>query len=189
MLRKKEIPIGWFVCPVTKEKLVWKNNKLYSSRSCFQRNIEFGFWNFIPNDLKECRNHKWAIWEKLQANGLVSYTEDPTHNLGVGYRKDYIEFGKYLDLRGKVLDVGCGPQEIPTYLEYCCKKDLIFIGIDPLIGNQPRKFRFVQGLAEYIPFNDNHFDQVLFVTSLDHFISLKEPLVEGVSVGVQVPSS
>ncbi|MBK8125693.1 MAG: methyltransferase domain-containing protein [Elusimicrobia bacterium] len=112
----------------------------------------------------------YAMWEQLQENGEVSYREDPEHNLGVGARADHLAFADFCGFHGNVLDVGVGPQKEPTHLQRARDKSAFFVGIDPLAGEQPRNFAFVRGLAEHLPFRDGVFDQVLFVTSLDHML-------------------
>jgi SAM-dependent methyltransferase len=106
----------------------------------------------------------------LQNNGQISYKFSPAENLGVGKRLDFFAFAEFCTFHGNILDVGVGPQKLPTHIQYCKKKEVFFVGIDPLKGVQKRSFPFVHGLAEFLPFNNNLFDQVLFVTSLDHFL-------------------
>lgn len=123
-------------------------------------------------------NSEWKTWNKLQENGMVSYTNDPHHNLNVGYRKDCVEFVRFCNFKGFILDIGCGPQKIPSYIFEGNKPYTSFVGIDPLMGENPRSFTFVCGLGEYLPFREKLFDQVLFVTSLDHFIDVEVALRE-----------
>jgi|MTBAKSStandDraft_2_1061841.scaffolds.fasta_scaffold03407_11 SAM-dependent methyltransferase len=175
-------PVDWFVCPVTKEKLTYKNGVLRSSRYSFAKNPNFGFWNFIPDDATTLFSEKWKTWSELQNNGVVSYDMDPTHNLGIGKRKDFLDFMEFCDFRGLVLDIGCGPQKLPTHFEFCTNKKVSFVGIDPLIGDQPKEYLFVRGLAEFLPFRPELFDQVLLVTSMDHFIDPVKSLVEAKNV-------
>ena len=177
-MEDKKIPLDWLVCPVTKEALKQKNDTLYSSFGEFKKNSEYGFYDFVPYELDELRSERWQIWDRLQVSGLISYEKDPCNNLVVGERKDALEFMRFCDFRGNILDVGCGPQATPTHMAYCSKKDVFFVGIDPLVGDQPRSFAFVLGLGEYLPFRDELFHQVLLVTSLDHFIDPIVPLKE-----------
>ncbi len=121
-------------------------------------------------------SEQWSTWSKLQGNGMVSYMADPEHNLSVGSRKGCVEFVRFCDFHGMVLDVGCGPQTIPAYMSGCVNSDVLFVGIDPFIGLH--SFNFVCGLAEHLPFHDGLFDQVLFATSLDHFIDIEIALRE-----------
>jgi len=112
---------------------------------------------------------RWQLWEQLQANGAKSYATAPALNLAVGDRPDATEFGQFCDLRGKVLDIGCGPQAFPSYGGRGAAD--ILVGIDPLVGDTEREFEFVGGIGEYLPFRDGTFDRVLFGTSLDHVLS------------------
>jgi SAM-dependent methyltransferase len=164
----KILNTDWLTCPVTKEKLTSENGKLLSSK--FEYTNTNGFWNFIPNKLEELNSPLWKVWNQLQDNGVSSYKNSPTNNLGVGPRKDFLQFAEFCNFNGLVLDVGVGPQKAPSHIEYNQKADVQFVGIDPLEGHQPRDFAFVQGLGEYLPFKNDLFNQVLFVTSLDHFI-------------------
>ena len=93
---------------------------------------------------------RWALWEQLQQNGAAAYEAEPASSLSVGDRVDARLFGAFADLRGRVLDVGCGPQSHPSYVPDVPGVELF--GIDPLRGVAARDFIFVRGLAEYLPF-------------------------------------
>jgi len=164
----KNLNLEWLVCPVTHEPLSLGDNELISPK--FKYKNEGGYWNFIPENLEELNTPLWKIWNQLQDNGVASYKNSPTNNLGVGPRKDFMQFADFCNFSGTILDVGVGPQEAPTHIQYNKKSDVTFIGLDPLAGDQPRGFTFVQGLGEYLPFKNDLFNQVLFVTSLDHFM-------------------
>ena len=172
------IPLDWFVCPVSKAPLKSAGDELVSSHGRYRRNAEFGYWDFMPAAPGIIDRPEWRTWQQLQDNGVVSYEADPEHNLGVGRRQDFLDFAAFCDFRGNVLDVGAGPQRCPTHVEYCEREEVFFVGIDPLAGAQPRCFSFVLGLGEFLPFRHGLFDQVLFVTSLDHFIDPRPPLEE-----------
>jgi len=175
---KHEIPLDWFVCPLTKEKLVYREGLLESSRGRYSREEPFGFWDFIPREFANSDKSAWQTWQQLQENGMSSYVEDPVANIAVGPIPEYVAFGDFCKFHGAVLDVGVGPQANPTHLAQCRGEGAFFVGIDPLIGEQPRDFAFVKGLGEYLPFRAKLFDQVLFVTSLDHFINPTVALAE-----------
>ncbi len=167
---KNEIPVDWLVCPETKTKLNGSGENLVSANgNVYSKNKESGYWNFIPSELKLFDKTRWESWNTLQDNATIPYSQLPETNLGVGPRKDYIEFGNFCEFRGVVLDIGVGPQKMPTHIQYS-DKVFTFIGVDPLIGEQPRDFNFIQALGEYLPFKDGFIDQVVFATSLDHFI-------------------
>jgi len=110
---------------------------------------------------------RWALWEELQANGMEAYATDPPSSLSVGQRPDAEAFAAFCELRGLVLDVGCGIQAMPTYGRGLGDG---FVGIDPLRGERERAFAFVQAIAEFLPFRDGTFDRVLFATSIDHVL-------------------
>lgn len=173
-----EINTDWLVCPITKTTLTEIEGGLKSSSSEFRYNSEKQFWDFIPTNSKELDKKEWNTWNELQKNGVTSYESSPENNLGVGYRKDFIQFANFCDFDGLILDVGVGPQQIPTHIEFNTKENATFVGIDPLEGIQPKKFPFIKALGEYLPFKDNLFDQVLFVTTLDHFIDPRKALIE-----------
>lgn len=126
----------------------------------------------VPDaDVAEC----WPLWEELQRNGSIAYEADPETNLSYGRRWDAEYFAEFSDLEGLTLDVGCGPQAVPSYgLDF----DGHLIGIDPLVGVEPREFDFIQGIGEYLPFADETFDRVLFATSLDHMLVPTRTLAE-----------
>ena len=123
----------------------------------------------------------WPVWEKLQANGLTSYTHDPEHNLGVGERHDYLQFSQFCGFDGLVLDIGCGPQTWPAHYTHHSPRTR-FVGIDPLIADAPSDYVQFRGLGEYLPFRDNVFDHVVFATSLDHMLDVRAALREAMRV-------
>jgi SAM-dependent methyltransferase len=176
------IPIDWFTCPVTKSRLEYDDGMLVSSAGKYTFQSRFGYWDFMPQAWPERNRAEWKTWEQLQANGVVSYKADPGHNLGIGRRADFLEFATFCRFRGNVLDIGVGPQRCPTHIEFSRERDVFFVGIDPLVGDQPRCFSFVRGLGEYLPFRDGIFDQALFVTSLDHFIDPRPAMKEAARV-------
>ncbi len=165
-----EIPLGFLRCPVTHSQLHLEEGDLLSPGGLtYRQHPRHGFYSFIPEGLPELKSPRWRTWEHLQANAVVPYTVDPIHNLGVGKRQDFLDFADFCGFHGFVLDIGAGPQACPTHIEYTPCDDVTFYGIDPLIGDQPKGYRFAQALGEYLPFADDIFDQALFVTTIDHF--------------------
>src|SRR5262245_85816 len=107
----------------------------------------------------------WSTWEGIQANGSVGYREDPDRNIAVGEREDAAAFARFCRLAGLVLDVGCGPQPWPAYFRDHAPGTR-FVGVDPLVGEVAADYTQLRALAEYLPFADGVFDQVLFATTL-----------------------
>lgn len=166
------------VCPVCHNRSLHevKNEERLECSGC-RRSYSFsaGVYNMTPLPLPdEDLKSKWDTWQKLQDNGLVSYTTAPEFNLSIGDREDAQAFKAFSGASGLILDIGCGPQIRPSYLPDSGE----VIGMDPLIGQQPRGFSFLQGIGEYLPFPDQTFDHILYASSLDHIINPKRSLAE-----------
>jgi SAM-dependent methyltransferase len=132
-------------------------------------------WSLIPSRFRELTDVD--TWDLLQANGTVSYKEDPERNLSVTAREDTTDFSRFCELRGLVLDVGCGIQPWPSYFSRS-PGGASFVGIDPLAGNLPAEYAQFRAVAEFLPFTDEAFDHVLFATSLDHVLDPLRALQE-----------
>lgn len=103
---------------------------------------------------------------RLMDNNKKCYEGTPLHSCSVNGHVEADRFRKFIQryLRGYVLDVGCGPQPVPSYLKgYEINR---IYGLDPLNGEHP--FAFFQGISEFIPWGDNSFDNLIFATSMDH---------------------
>jgi SAM-dependent methyltransferase len=160
---------GIISCPRCKASLQLSDSKDTDCAHCHETYRWLSYtWDFIPS----CWNTSsslWPVWERLQANGLASYTHDPTHNLAVGPRQDCLDFSRFCNFHGLVLDVGCGPQAWPTYFGHH-SDNTRFVGVDPLAGGIPADYLQLRALGEYLPLADHVFDHVVFATSMDHFI-------------------
>lgn len=145
---------------------------------CFAR-LASG-WDLTPSP-ERWSSDTWRTWEALQANGAVGYREDPERNIAVGERDDARAFARFSELRGLVLDIGCGPQRWPAYFdEY--EEGTRFVGVDPLVGETEARYPQLRALAEYLPLRSATFDRVLFATTLDHFVSPEAALAEALRV-------
>jgi len=121
---------------------------------------------------------RFDVWIKAFEEGRRSYEADPVNNLSVEGHRDAEVFRAFVApyMSGSVLDIGCGPQELPVYLRGF-RLDRV-AGLDPLPGVAKRRMDFCQGFAEFLPWEDAQFDVVLFATSLDHVLSLEKTLDE-----------
>lgn len=121
----------------------------------------------------------FPLWRQAFENGRKEYfSASSVDSLSIKGNAGSEAFRKFLAVYtfGRILDVGCGPQSLPLYLEGC---DIEYLaGIDPLAGSGERKFEFVRGYAESLPWPDQEFDTVIFATSLDHVLSLEQALSE-----------
>lgn len=110
----------------------------------------------------------FGIYKELMKTNNDEYQNEAASSCAVEGDIESIRFSKFMKryIHGNVLDVGCGPIELPIYLKGY-PTDLIY-GLDPLIPHKEHPFTFVQGVAEKIPWEKNAFDTILFVTSFDH---------------------
>jgi SAM-dependent methyltransferase len=79
-------------------------------------------------------------------------------------------------LHGRVLDIGCGPQPTPLYLETYPHDRCA--GIDPLPPFRGHPFVFREAFCESIPWPDASFEAATCATSLDHVFDLDRSLDE-----------
>ena len=164
-------------CPNCKAPLVLLKNANATCQNCKEiYRWRTGTWELIPSSYR-ASSPLWTAWDQLQENGVVSYKNDPEHNLGVGEREDCQAFSRFCNFDGLVLDIGCGPQEWPAYFEFHSTQTG-FIGVDPLIESSSSKYMQLKALGEYLPFRDETIDHVVFSTSLDHFINPSVALQE-----------
>lgn len=116
------------------------------------------------------RNDLIDSWVKTQENGDILYTKYPEYNLATEGREVVEKFKKFCDFKGNVLDVGCGFQ-MPSYLK---RNPLITlgIGIDPLVREKSDivNIELMKSVGENMPFKDESFDCISFMTSFDHVI-------------------
>ena len=136
-----------------------------------------GAANLIPDPLPPELEERAVIWRRLQTNGALSYKMAPFLNLFATGGDEAQDFGGFVDLKGLVLEVGCGPQrQQPAYIQ--SSEPLVYWGLDPLAGEQPRDFPFVQGLAELLPFEPGLFDSLVYCSCLDHMLDFQRALKE-----------
>lgn len=117
----------------------------------------------------------WKEWMHKQAQGLQDYTF-PDMKTKAYFDGIAEEFGRFCDLRGLILDVGCGIGPHPAYA--ILSPDNIFIGLDPMEGHEKKEIDFVRGIGEAIPFRSAAFDWALSAASLDHFPEPQKVLAE-----------
>lgn len=168
------------VCPVCKGNLELLDSPAYRCQTCSQN---YPCLSTIPVFFPKqelLQSNDWMTWLKLQSNSMVIYQHDPSNNLAVGERPEALRFRDFCQLTGHVLDVGCGPQAWPAYLQGY-PENLVH-GIDPYEPMEVPRFKRVIGLGEYLPYPAEMFDRVLYATSLDHFIDPARTLSEAARV-------
>ena len=128
--------------------------------------------------LQQLAPHAYAVWHPLLAVNEEAYDGLPIDSCSVAGHPTATLFRFFLApyLKGRVLDIGCGPQPIPTYLEDH-PIDAVY-GVDPLSDPEDHSFNFIKGLAEFLPWADDQFNLVVAATSLDHVFLLDKVFEE-----------
>jgi SAM-dependent methyltransferase len=70
---------------------------------------------------------------------------------------------------GLYLDVGCGARPWPVYMA-ASSESVEWIGVDPFLGDTARRFPFVQGMGECLPFLPETFDGALYASTIYHHL-------------------
>lgn len=118
---------------------------------------------------------RYLLNKVLNNNAYLGYLFLKKESVSLPERQDVIRFRKFILSHvnsGRLLDVGCGLLEVPGYLDFEDKSRFEFFGIDPM---EDRSFKGVRvvGCSEFMPFEDEQFDALIFATSLDHVCSLE----------------
>ena len=110
----------------------------------------------------------FGIYKELMKNGSDTYEQEGSPGCSAEGDVKSIHFSKFVRryIHGNVLDIGCGPIELPIYLKGY-PLECIY-GLDPLLPYKEHPFSFVRGVAEAIPWEAKAFDTVVFATSFDH---------------------
>jgi SAM-dependent methyltransferase len=128
--------------------------------------------------LEERYPRLFSVYRELLEAGERSYEASPAASLSVYDNPGSVIFRAFClpNLRGAVLDIGCGPVAVPIYLQ---GYDLRLVaGIDPFGSADTHPFLFVRAVAEGIPWADESFDTVVVATSFDHLLDLSLGLSE-----------
>lgn len=133
--------------------------------------------------LEQLHPHLFATWRQINlVDNPVEYAARPSSSCSVGLGRTEQPFAGFIApyLEGRVLDLGCGPHAVPSYLrDYPTR---LVSGIDPLEPFEPHPFQFARGFGEFLPWADHAFDVVVNATSLDHCLSLDRVAEEIVRV-------
>lgn len=124
----------------------------------------------------------WNSYLRCLDTGTESYQGLPPTSCSTEAHPQSLLFRAFLRpyLRGFVLDIGCGPQPVPSYLaDYPPAR---ITGIDPISKPEDHPFAFVPGVGEYLPFADASFDVLVSGTTLDHYYLLDQGLREAARV-------
>jgi SAM-dependent methyltransferase/uncharacterized protein YbaR (Trm112 family) len=112
-------------------------------------------------DLPLWQAHQSKMWREYQEGDEGIFTYDG-NEMGRHVGKIIARAGG-----GLYLDVGCGARPWPVYMA-ASSESVQWIGIDPFLGDAARRFPFVQGIGEYLPFRRELFDGALYASTIYH---------------------
>ncbi|MCE9546976.1 MAG: methyltransferase domain-containing protein [Planctomycetia bacterium] len=118
------------------------------------------------------------IWRELLEVNRRAYDGFPVDSCSVHHHPMADAFQCFIRpyLTGRVLDIGCGPQPVPWYLD---DYPVNYIwGLDPISRREDHPFSFVSGVAEFLPWDDGQFETVIVATSLDHVLLVDRAFAE-----------
>jgi SAM-dependent methyltransferase len=168
---------------------------IYACLNLISRNLEGNFKSFVATppklnsdalnydeqliELERLEPTAYPLWRECFELGKAEYRFTELNNLSTADHRiatgfeDFIEKYAY----GNLLDVGCGPQLIPSYLRKLISNGTVDIyGVEPITSSHP--FPCYKGFAEFLPWAAESFDVVVCATSLDHCLSLDRTLRE-----------
>jgi SAM-dependent methyltransferase len=122
----------------------------------------------------------FRTYQRAFEAGARSYLDLPDTSCSTDRHREARAFREFLSpyVSGNILDIGCGPQAVPSYL---ADADMTHVwGMDPLPARvgEPHPFAFYQGFGEFIPFANASFDLVVSGTTIDHYYLLDRGLSE-----------
>jgi SAM-dependent methyltransferase len=133
---------------------------------------------FYLSMLRDLHPRAFVIWKNLFENGKRSYYEQ--REASCSHRDQWYArlFGSYVNIYavGRLLDIGCGPHGVPSYLSQYNRE--LLSGLDPLELTGVNEFEYVRGINEFLPWPDRSFQTVVSGTSLDHVLNLDRALSE-----------
>ena len=138
------------------------------------QNREYPVIDNIPNMMpgNEVKlDPAWRKWEALLGKWIKAFSSQTGPELSeerdpvAGYIAGIIASSEV----PLILDIGCGTTAWTPYME-ACGEEVSWIGIDPLIGHQTRRYPFVQGIGEYLPFRSSVFNATLYSLVLSNML-------------------
>ena len=181
--------LSFIADPISKEPLSYKNGCLVNDRTGNTFPVDSNHKSplLFPNEIIPYCTDKGLDWIKLinTKEALKQYFgmayikwNGGTHNSSPEEEcyKLYLDHFKELvsDASGSMLDIGCDDPE-NTLSRF--PKNINYLGIDPLYYLPSRLFK-IFAVSEFLPFQNEVFDNVCFGTSLDHSMDTSATLDE-----------
>jgi SAM-dependent methyltransferase len=132
--------------------------------------------------LRAAAPRNFEAYRQCLEAGTASYAGLPAESCSTERHPEAQLFRAFIRpyLRGRVLDVGCGPQPVPIYLADFPPSRIV--GVDPIAPEDGHPFRFVHGFGEFLPLGDGAMSVVISATTLDHYYLLDRGLREAFRV-------
>lgn len=130
------------------------------------------------NRLQKLAPRVYADWRRLLDETETAYDRSPIDRYSIPIHPTTTLFRFFIApyLKGRVLDIGCGPHPIPVYLEDYPVEAVY--GVDPLSESDDHPFYFIKGVAEFLPWANDQFNLVVAAISLDQVLLLDNVLEE-----------
>lgn len=124
----------------------------------------------LPLKYYDCSELQYFLVSQIKQQGEINSASSDIH-----YQRHLWRMKQLLyPCSGSVLDVGCDDVQIGSAL---FSDECQYVGLDPFSDSQSG-FRIV-GVGEFLPFQDESFDNVVFNTSLDHMLDYHRAVGEG----------
>ncbi|MFN3228469.1 MAG: methyltransferase domain-containing protein [Asticcacaulis sp.] len=134
----------------------------------------------IWRKFEELAPHNFDIFKTAFEVGAASYVGFPPESCSTSgvHQADQFEafLLPYLMRSRATLDIGCGPQAIPSYLRKANIKTLH--GVDLLAPYEEHPFVFAQTAGEFLPWEDESFDLIASGGAIDHYYLLDQGMRE-----------
>ena len=120
-------------------------------------------------DLPLWQAHQAKMWREYEAGDPGVFTPEG-HTMGRQVGEIIARSGVRL-----CLDVGCGALPWPAYMS-ASSESVEWIGVDPFPGDTVRRFPFVHGLGEYLPFRPGVFGGALYAGTIYQLLDPRRSL-------------
>ena len=144
------------------------------------RNAEYPIIHNVPcliPKLEDSTKGNLPRWKRSQKKMWQEYQEGDKGIFTAEDNKMARRYGEIIAQSGGglYLDVGCGALSWPMYM--ASSSDCVrWIGVDPFFGDAVRRFPFVQGLGEYLPFLPEVFDGAFYASTIYYLLDPQRSL-------------